>query len=304
MAAAVANEIADNEKIGNETRFLDDFHLDFQPVNDRFDGGCDNWIIKREIIFRAGDECRQAFWIVHARNDEFISLRFRVNRVAGEKSLGEPLPQKTFAREMFRRMKHRIMQILRRLRKFDFQIALVRDLARVQHRLGNFGKTRLHFLRAAQKKLFRHIARAHALGIAQQILRADAHKAVVRVRIAFVDIVNVIGADEFQAELLCPRNEEFVDLDLFGNAVVLQFEEKIFRAERLLEKIHRVARLVDLILHDQIWNLAREAAGQRDQTFAVRRENFFVNARLVIIALQMRGGGELDEIFIAGLILR
>ena len=36
----------------------------------------------------------------------------------------------------------------------------------------------------------------------------------------------------------------------------------------------------------------------------VRGENFLVNARLVIIALQMRGGRELDEIFVAGFVLR
>ena len=86
--------------------------------------------------------------------------------------------------------------------------------------------------------------------------------------------------------------------------MVLQFEEKIFRAERLLEEIHRVARLGDLILHDQIGNLAGETAGHRDQALAVLRQNFLVNARLVIIALQMRGGREPDEIFVAGLVLR
>ena len=40
------------------------------------------------------------------------------------------------------------------------------------------------------------------------------------------------------------------------------------------------------------------------RAFLVRRQDFLVNARLVIIALQMRGGGELDEIFVAGLVLR
>ena len=41
----------------------------------------------------------------------------------------------------------------------------------------------------------------------------------------------------------------------------------------------------------------------RDQTVLVRRQEFLVDARLVIIALQMRRGGQPDEVLVAGLIL-
>ncbi len=142
------------------------------------------------------------------------------------------------------------------------------------------------------------------MGLLNKILRADADEAIVRVRIAFLDVVNVVRRDEFQAEFLRPFDQVAVDLGLFRDAVILQFEEKIFRAERLFEPIHRVARLVQLVLHDPVRNFAGETAGHRDQPFAVRRENFLVNARLVIITLQMRGGRELDEIFVAGFVLR
>ena len=99
------------------------------------------------------------------------------------------------------------------------------------------------------------------MGLLNRILRADADEAVVRVRMAFLDVMHVVRRDELQAEFLGELDQLLVDLGLFGNAVVLQFEEKIFRAERLLEPVHRVARLVDLILHDQIRNLAGETAG-------------------------------------------
>ena len=87
-----------------------------------------------------------------------------------------------------------------------------------------------------------------------------------------------------------------VDLCLFRDAVILQFEKKIVRAERLFEPVHRFARVVQLVFGDQIGNLAGQTAGHRDQSFVVSLQDFLVNARLVIIALQMRGGGELDEI--------
>ena len=86
--------------------------------------------------------------------------------------------------------------------------------------------------------------------------------------------------------------------------MVLQFEIKIVRAERLLEPVHRVARLVQLVFEDPFRDFAGQAAGHRDQAFLVRGQHFLVDARLVIIALQVRGGGQLDEVFVAGLVLR
>src|ERR1035437_3097403 len=180
----------------------------------------------------------------------------------------------------------------------------LRSAEEMKARFAEVPEARLHFLGGTEKKLFRHIAGAHALRIAQERLRADAHKAIMRVRIAFVDVVNVVRGDELQAKLLRPRDQMAVDLGLFRDAVILQFEKKAFRAERLLEKINGVARLGQLVFHDAVGNFAGKTAGQRDQALAVRSENFLVNARLVIKPLQVRGGGELDEIFVAGLVLR
>ena len=199
---------------------------------------------------------------------------------------------------MFRRRKNREMQ----LAELDLQVALPGDFQRVLHRLGRVGEARLHFLRRAQIKLLRLVA--HPFRVGQLRLRADANQAIVRVRMAFLDVMNVVRRDELEAEFLRPLDQMPVDLRLFRDAVVLQFEVKIVRAERLLEPIHRVARLVQLVLEDPIRDFARETAGHRNQAFLVRGQDFLVNARLVIIALQMRGGGELDEVFVAGLVLR
>ncbi len=86
--------------------------------------------------------------------------------------------------------------------ELNLQIAFLGDFECVFHRFGNFDEARFHFLRRTQKKLLRHVARAHALGIAQQILRADAHEAIVRVRIAFVDVMNVVVATSFKPNSL------------------------------------------------------------------------------------------------------
>jgi hypothetical protein len=182
-------------------------------------------------------------------------------RVAAQQSLRQQLAQITFAREMFRRMKNRIMQ----LAEFNLQIAFVGDFQRVLHRFRRFGEARAHFLRRPQVKLLRLIA--HPLGVGEHRLRADANQAIVRVRIAFVDVVNVVRRDQLQAELLRPGDQMAVHLRLLGDAVVLQFEEKIVRAERLLEPVHGIARLVQLVLHDPVGILAGQTAGHRDQPF-------------------------------------
>ena len=45
---------------------------------------------------------------------------------------------------------------------------------------------------------------------------------------AFLDVMNVVRRDELQAEFLRPLDQMAVDLGLFGDAVVLQFEDKNF----------------------------------------------------------------------------
>jgi hypothetical protein len=44
VLAAVTDEIADDEKVGNEPGLLDDLEFELQPVNDGLDGGGDSLI--------------------------------------------------------------------------------------------------------------------------------------------------------------------------------------------------------------------------------------------------------------------
>jgi hypothetical protein len=138
---------------------------------------------------------------------------------------------------------------------------------------------------------------------AQLRLRADADQAVVRVRMAFLDVMHVVRRDELQAEFLRPLDQMPVDLGLFGMPWFCSSRKK-FSAPSVCLNQSTASRALSNWSFDPIRNFAGQAAGHRDQAFLVRRQHFLVNARLVIIALQMRGGGELDEVFVAGLVLR
>ena len=115
--------------------------------------------------------------------------------------------------------------------------------------------------------------------------------------------MHVVGRHQFQAEFPGPRDQMAVDLRLVGDAVILQFEIKILRPQRLLEPINRVARPGQLVLDDQFGYFAGQAAGQEDQPLLVRGQQFLVHARFVIIALQMRGGRQPDQILVTRFVL-
>ena len=180
-------------------------------------------------------------------------------------------------------------------------VALLRDFECVLNRVGDFGEERLHLLRAAQIKLFLHVA--HPLGVRELRLRAEADQAIVRVRMLLLDVMHVVRRDAFQTELLCPRDEMPVDLRLLGDAVVLELEIEVIRTKRLLEPIDGRARLRQVVLDDGVGDLARETAGERDEPAAVLGEDFLVDARLVIIPVEMRRRDELREVLVAFLIL-
>ncbi len=59
--------------------------------------------------------------------------------------------------------------------------------------------------------------------------------------------MDVVGGNQLEPEFLGPFDQMPVDLGLLGNAVVLEFEIKILRAERLFEPIDGVARFVQFV---------------------------------------------------------
>ena len=186
------------------------------------------------------------------------------------------------------------------LAELDLQVAFLGHLQRVAHRLGDFGEAGRHLLRGSQVELLFGIP--HPLRVGELGLGADADQAIVGVRVFFINVMHVVRRDELEAELPGPRDELAVDLGLFGQAVMLQLQVEVLRAERLLEPVNGLARAGELVLLDPIGNLARKAAGEGDQAVLVRRQQLLVNARLVIIALQVRLGGELDQVLVAGFV--
>ena len=143
---------------------------------------------------------------------------------------------------------------------------------------------------------------AHPLGVAQQRLGADADQAVVGPRVVLLDVVDIVGGHALEAELLGPGDELAVDLGLFRNAVVLEFEIEVPRTEGLLEEVDRVAGPLQVVLQDGLRDLAGQTATQSDEALAVGGEQLLVDAGLVVITLEMGRGDQLDQVLVADLV--
>jgi len=105
----------------------------------------------------------------------------------------------------------------------------------------------------------------------------------VRVRMAFLDVMARRSSRPASGRTPAPSNELPVDLGLFGQAVLLQFQVEVLRPKRLFEPINRRARPGQLVSLDALGIFAGQAAGESDEPFLVRRQQFFVDARLVVI---------------------
>ncbi len=128
------------------------------------------------------------------------------------------------------------------LAKFDLHIASFGNRDGVFHCVRHFAEKRGHLLGTSQEKLLRRIA--HAVGVAQVRLGADANQRVVRVRMFALQIMHVICSNQIQAKLFRPWDELPVYRGLFVHAMILQLQIKPFLAEDLPVPVQRVARLV------------------------------------------------------------
>jgi hypothetical protein len=169
-------------------------------------------------------------------------------------------------------------------------------------RFGHLGKQLVHFFAASAGKTARHVP--HPLFVGEQRLRLQTDHAVVRLPMLALDVMHVVGRHHREIELLRPRDQRAVDRALLLDPVVLQFHVEIAGFKDMAILVQRGLGLVDLAFLDLVRDLALEARGEADETFRVLREDFLVDARLVVEAIEMRRRNQLNEVFVAHLVLR
>ena len=121
----------------------------------------------------------------------------------------------------------------------------------------------------------------------------------MRLVIALLQVMHVVGADERQVEIARERQQPLVDDLLLLDALVLHLEEEVVRAENIAQPPGRIecgTRLFDL---QRAGNFPFQAAAEADQPFRMSGEQFLVDARPIVEAFRVAGRHELDQILVA-----
>ncbi len=111
----------------------------------------------------------------------------------------------------------------------------------------------------------------------------------MRARVFVEQVVHVAGRDKRETGALRELRELRVDPRLLGEPRVLDLDVGRLAPEDLDEPVE-VGRSVGLArLLERLRDASRKASGERDQPFRVRLEQPPVDARLVVVALQIAG---------------
>ena len=121
----------------------------------------------------------------------------------------------------------------------------------------------------------------------------------MRARVFVAEVVHVAGDDGRQAALLGELREQRVDALLHVEVRVLHLDVDVVLAEDRREAVELALGVVGAPLLERLADAAREAAAERDEPGAVPVEQLPVDARLVVVALEVAERAELDQVRVA-----
>ena len=138
-----------------------------------------------------------------------------------------------------------------------------------------------HFFRAFEV-VFRPSREAEAAGVVDGGLGADAEKEVVGFSVLFFQVVGVIRGDEADVAAPGKLDQFLVDLFIFGQAMVLQFDEEVVWPEDFEVVVQGL--FCSRVCADQEFggDFSAEAGAEADDAFGAFFEDFLVDARFVV----------------------
>ena len=181
--------------------------------------------------------------------------------------------------------------------ELDLDVAALGDLERAAQRVVAAGEVGGHLLGRLEVEVVG--LEAPAVRVLERVARLDAEQRLVRVRVLVAQVVDVAGGDRRQPALLGERDELRVDPLLHVEVRVLELDVDVVAPEDLLEPVELRLGVGRAALLERLADAAGEAARERDQPGAVPLEQLPVDARLVVVALEVAERGELDQVRVA-----
>ena len=174
-------------------------------------------------------------------------------------------------------------------------IALFGDDEGIGDRLGHIREQFRHLFRRFEVKFVG--IEFHALGIVDGALCLDAHQYVLHLPVFGADIMHVVGGDRRDAELFGKLQQKRQHAALLFQPVVLYLDIKIF-AEDLFQLQRRALCPLIVAAQQQARDPAREAGGKAHQPLAVFAQRLIIDARLIIKAVYIGDGIQLDQVMV------
>ena len=185
--------------------------------------------------------------------------------------------------------------------KCEFQVASLRDFPCVLYSTLIVLKQRLHLLLRAEIKVLGLIA--HPVLVVQRPSGLDAEQNIMGIRVCLMNIVGVIGADHGKPRLLVNPEQALVDDCLVPDAVILQLQIEVVRAEDVGQFQGVGLGVFVFPVPQHSGNLSGKAGREGNEAAAVLPQKVQVNPGLDIKALRPGHGYHIGEIAVSLLIL-
>ena len=154
-----------------------------------------------------------------------------------------------------------------------------------------------HFGRRLQVELAR--LEPHPPRRAEIAAGPDTQQHVVGFVLLAPHVVQVVGDDEVEADFAAQLDEFRVEGPLQRQAVVLQLQEEAVPPEDVAIDAGGLSSQVPVVDFQRLGYLAAEASRAADQTLGVPGQDFVIDARPVVEAVQMGVGDEAAEVLVA-----
>ena len=177
--------------------------------------------------------------------------------------------------------------------QIELNIDTVGNLLRPRDGMFEAGEDGVHlFGRADEELIGIHL---HPLGVGSLDLCVHAQQHIVHRGIGLIEVVRIVRRHQRQSHPVRKVHCHVHALFLDGEARVLNLHVQPVAKHAAVPR-RQFLGLVHLPLQQHLRQLARRAAGQQDDPLAVCFQQFLVDARLVIKALQERRRRQLDEV--------
>ena len=168
---------------------------------------------------------------------------------------------------------------------FQLHLAAHGDLIRRHQRLRIVGEKLFHLLLVLDVE--RRFIPLHAVGIAVGLAGGDAHENVMGAGVGLAKVMRVVGGDQRDVHVLGQSRDFRNQLVVLVQVVILNFQEKVLRAEDFPVGPGELAGVFVLVFQQRFVDVAAQTGGKADDAFCVLLEKLFVDARLVIEAIKI-----------------